>query len=84
MIVITNGDSSFSRLIVDFCLKRIPAGDIVVTAQHPAELSTLAGLGVTVRPEDFSDPEKSGGNPRRGGSSSEQSSSRMESPRGDR
>ena len=57
MIVITNANTSFSRLIVQRVLARVPASQVAVTARQPQELADLAGAGVDVRREDFTDPD---------------------------
>src|SRR5687767_2644829 len=57
MIIITNGNNPFSRLIVKTLLTRVSAGQVAVTAQRPQELADLAESGVEIRREDFTDPD---------------------------
>ncbi len=55
MIIVTNGDSRFSQDVVRALLKRVPAGELAVTARDPERLSALSGKGVAVRRQDFAD-----------------------------
>jgi hypothetical protein len=53
MIVITNGTSPFSRLVVQHLLKHVPAGGIAVTTAEPDAAADLAEMGIDVRQERF-------------------------------
>jgi NAD(P)H dehydrogenase (quinone) len=53
MIVITNGTSPFSRLVVQHLLTRLPAGEIAVTTAEPDAAADLGAMGIDVRQERF-------------------------------
>jgi len=53
MIVITNGTSPFSRLVVQHLLKRVTAGEIAVTTTKPDAAADLGKMGIDVRQEKF-------------------------------
>ena len=53
MIVITNGTSPFSRLVVQHLLTRVPAGEIAVTTVEPDAAADLGAMGIDVRQERF-------------------------------
>lgn len=55
MIVVTQGNTSFGRLVVRALLRRVPATEVAVTSPRPSDVADLVTLGVEVRPEDFSD-----------------------------
>jgi NAD(P)H dehydrogenase (quinone) len=56
MIIITQGNTSFGRLVVRALLRRVPASDVAVTSPRPSDVADLVALGVEVRSEDFTDP----------------------------
>src|SRR5215475_4903569 len=53
MIVITNGTSPFSRLVVQHLLTRVPASEIAVTTVEPEAAADLGAMGIDVRQERF-------------------------------
>ena len=61
MIVVTQGNTSFGRLVVRALLRRVPATDVAVTSPRPSDVADLVTLGVEVRPEDFSDAASTAG-----------------------
>lgn len=56
MIIVTGGNGSFGRLVVERLLSRLPPGEVAVSVRDVAEAAGLAERGVRVRHGDFDDP----------------------------
>jgi len=56
MIVVTGASGQLGRLVVEFLLQRLPAGQIVAAVRNPQKVADLAARGVQVRQADYTDP----------------------------
>ncbi|WP_409421918.1 SDR family oxidoreductase [Pseudaeromonas sp. ZJS20] len=56
MIVVTGASGQLGRLVVEFLLQRLPAGQIVAAVRNPKKVADLAARGVQVRQADYTDP----------------------------
>jgi len=55
-ILVTGATGGLGNQVVEFLLRRVPAGNIVALARDPATLHALAEKGVQVRAGDYLDP----------------------------
>ena len=56
MIVVTGASGQLGRLVMEFLLQRVPAGQLVAAVRSPHKVADLAARGVVVRHADYSDP----------------------------
>lgn len=56
MIAITGATGQLGRLVIQFLLKKVPAGEIVAAVRQPSRAADLAALGVQVREADYTKP----------------------------
>jgi NAD(P)H dehydrogenase (quinone) len=55
-ILVTGASGGLGNQVVEFLLRRVPAGNIVALARDPAKLHAFAEQGVQVRTGDYLDP----------------------------
>ena len=55
-ILVTGATGGLGNQVVEFLLRRVPAGNIVALARDPAKLHAFAEKGVQVRAGDYLDP----------------------------
>jgi NAD(P)H dehydrogenase (quinone) len=58
MYAVTGATGQYGRLAIASLLRRVDAGEIVALARDPAKAQDLAGLGITVRPFDYDQPDR--------------------------